>query len=126
MARYDKYDPKDGGFRAPLAADLPATSKTGAGNPIGIGLDVNGRVVPGAGNTGIIALLVTTRDMKAGDIVDCMKDGEIVEMAAPAVAGSIIHVVDATGAIGAGAPGAGQTRVGHTVEATRLVVGVSR
>jgi len=97
VARYDKYDPKDGGFRAPLAANLNATSKTGAGNPVGVGLDAQGRVVVGAGNTGIVGALVTTKNMVAGEIVDVMKDGEIVEMAAPAVAGSVISVVDATG-----------------------------
>lgn len=126
MARYDKYEPKSGGFRAPLAADLTATSETGVGNPIGVGLDASGRVVVGVGNTGILGVICTTRNMTAGEIVDVMTDGEIVEMAAPAVAGTVLHVVDASGAIGAGAPAAGQTRVGHTVEATRLVVRVAR
>jgi hypothetical protein len=76
LARYDKYEPKSGGFRAPLAADLAAN---GSGNPIGVGLDVNGRVVPGAGQSGIKGVLTTTKAMVAGDIVDVMTDGEIVE-----------------------------------------------
>lgn len=125
MARYDKYDPTSGGFRAPLAADLPATSKTGNGNPLGVGLDVNGRVVAGAGQSGIVAALCTTKDMKAGDIVDGMTDGEIVEMAGVA-AGTVLTAADADGVIDATAPGAGRTRIGHTVEATRLVVRVAR
>ena len=127
MARYDKYDPKDGGCRAPLAADLTATSKTGNGNPIGVGLDANGRVVAGAGNSGIIGVLCTTRDLKAAEIVDVMTDGEIVEMAAT-VAGTHYYAANADGVISAGAPAAGvnATRVGFTVEATRLVVRVQQ
>jgi hypothetical protein len=126
VARIDKYDPISGGFRAPLAADLPATSKTGDGNPIGVGLDANGRVVPGAGNSGIMGALVTTKDLKAGAIVDVMTDGEIVEFVG--VAGTAYSVADADGTFAAiaagGVPGAGLRKIGATVEATRLVVRV--
>lgn len=126
MARIDKYDPISGGFRAPLAADLPATSKTGNGNPLGVGLDVNGRVVAGAGNTGIAGVLVTTKAMKAGEIVDVMSEGEIVEFVG--VAGTAYSVSNAAGVFAAiaagGAAGAGTIKVGYTVEATRLVVRV--
>lgn len=126
MARIDKYDPISGGFRAPLAADLPATAKTGDGNPIGVGLDVNGRVVPGAGNTGQTGLLVTTKDMRAGDIVDVMTEGEIVEFAG--VSGTAYSAANADGALApiaaGGVAGAGTIKVGYTVEATRLVVRV--
>lgn len=125
MARYDKYDPKDGGFRAPLAADLDATTGEGTGNPIAVGLDVNGRVVAGAGQTGVVGVLVTTKNMRAGDIVDVMTDGEIVEMAGTA-AGSVVTALDADGVLNDEAVGAGRTRIGHTVEATRLVVRVAR
>lgn len=126
MARYDKYDPKSGGFRAPLAADLAATEKTGNGNPVGATLDANGRVLTAAaGNTGTVGVLCTTKDMKAGDIVDVMTDGEIVEMADVA-AGTIITNTEATGVIDDVAVAAGVVRVGHTVEATRLVVRVAR
>jgi hypothetical protein len=125
MARYDKYDPKDGGFRAPLAADLPSTAATGNGNPRGVALDANGRVVVGAvGNTGgTVGVLCTTRNMKAGEIVDVMTHGEIVEVAA-LPAGTVITNTDATGVLGTAAVAAGIKRVGHTVEAARLVVRV--
>jgi hypothetical protein len=124
--RIDKYDPVDGGFRAPLAADQDATpGQVGdADAAIGVGLDVNGRVVAGEGNTGVLGALVLTRNMKAGDIVDVMTDGELVEFGGDA--GTIYHVVDATGVIDDGAPAAGQTRLGHTVEGNRLVVRVRR
>ena len=126
MARYDKYDPTDGGFRAPLAADLPATENTGNGNPIGVGLDNAGRVVLTNGNLDQLAgVLCTTKDMKAGDIVDVMTDGEIVEMAGVG-AGVVITGANAGGKLDATAPGAGRTRMGVTVEATRLIVRVAR
>lgn len=125
MARYDKYEPKSGGFRAPLAADLSATSKAGNGNPKGCTLDTNGRVV----FTGITAanfrgVVCTTKDMKAGDIVDVMTDGEIVEMAAT-VAGATV-TTDATGVIDDVAADASHFNVGFTVESTRLVVRTAR
>lgn len=119
MAHYDKYDPTDGGFRAPLAADL---AKNSAGNPIGVGLNTSGQVVAGAGNTGIVGVLTVTRDMKAGDIVDVMTDGEIVEMVAPVVAGTTITALTTTGALGVTAADATHIEVGFAVEATRLVV----
>jgi hypothetical protein len=126
MARYDKYGPKTGGFRAPLAADLTATSKTGNGNPRGVSLDTNGRVVVGgAGNTGTVGVIVTTRNMKAGDIVDVMTHGEIVEMAGT-TAGTAMTNTDATGVLGTTAVGAGVKAVGFTVEAARLIVRVQR
>lgn len=119
MGRYDKYDPIAGGFRAPLAADRD-TNET----PIGVGLDANGRVVAGAGNSGIVGVLINTRDMNAGDIVDVMTHGEIVE--AGLVAGTTYYAADADGTLGTAGPAAGvnATRVGHTVEADRLVVRV--
>lgn len=124
MARYDKYDPVDGGFRAPLAADFAAADLNKC---LGVGLDVNGRVVIGAGNTGIVGTLVLTKALKAGDIVDVMTDGEQVEMTGLA-AGTVYYADAATGALGAVAPAAGvnAARVGHTVEATRLVVRMER
>lgn len=119
MARIDKYDPVSGGFRAPLAA-----AYAGSETPVGVGLDVNGRVVVGAGNSGIVAVVAIPDAKKSGEIVDCMTDGELVEFAG--AAGTVYRVTDATGVIDAGAPGAGQTRIGHTVEATRLIVRVAR
>lgn len=134
MARIDKYDPIDGGFRAPLAADRPRTDKAGNGNPIATGLDVNGRVVVGAGNSGIKGVLVTTKDMKAGDVVDIMTDGEIVEFTG--VAGTTYWADGVTGALVASAAGvagaqpagmgANSVKVGHTVESTRLIVRVAK
>lgn len=114
MGRYDKYDPVSGGFRAPLAA-----AYTGSETPIGVGLDVNGRVVPGAGTTGVVGVLIKTLDAAAGDIVDVMTAGEIVE--AGLVAGTAYFAAAAAGVISTTGTG---TLVGHTVEGDRLVVRV--
>lgn len=147
MARYDKYDSQVSGFRAPLAADLSLTAQ-GFG-PVGVGLDANGRVVVGAGNTGLLGVLVKNMPMSAlvgnatltgvrapgalaGDVVDVMTYGEIVDLTG-LVAGTTYWLDPATGALaasgaggaqpGAGAgSGAGSRKVGFTVEATRLVV----
>jgi hypothetical protein len=125
MARYDKYDPKAGGFRAPLAADLPATTATGAGNPIGVGLNASGQVVPGAGNSGLKGVVITTKAMKAGDIVDVMTDGEIVELAS-ITAGTTVTALTTDGTLGVAAVDATHKTMGFTVEATRLVVRAGR
>lgn len=133
MARFDKYDPISGGFRAPLAADWAGALAT----PVGVGLDANGRVVPGAGNTGVVAVVVIdgqvnttggrTNNKFAGDVVDCMTDGEIVDCTG-LVAGTSYYADGGTGALGAAGPAAGANaaRVGNTVEAQRLVVRAAR
>jgi len=127
LARYDKYDPISGGFRAPLAADLTATEDTGVGNPIAVTLNTSGRVVaPAAGATasGIVGLVCTSKNMKAGDIVDVMTAGEIVEVQT-FVAGEEVVATYATGALANGAAGNATPRVGFMVEAGRLVVRVA-
>lgn len=128
MARYDKYDPLSGGFRASLNADWAVADY---GVPIGVGLNATGRVVKGAGATGILGVLVVdgrveggvvkSQPKKAGDIVDVMTDGEIVDVAS-LNAGTAYVANTTTGAL-ATATG---TYVGFTVEASRLVVRAQR
>lgn len=126
MARYDKYDPISGGFRAKLAADW---AKADEGIPFAVSLDANGRIVKGtAGQSGLAGVLVvdktpgTISHKKAGDVVDTMTAGEIVDCEGLA-AGTAIFTA-ATGVLSAGA--AGNLAVGHTVEAQRLVVRVTK
>ena len=137
MARYDKYDPYDGGFRGPLNAAVAASAGF---DLVGVGVNSSGRVVIGAGNTGIIGVMVAHGAKKIGDIADIMTDGEIVEVkedgldatATVAPAGTKFYVVPSTGAVTATAStGADETLVehvyiGHTVEAGRLIVRVAR
>lgn len=132
MSRYDKYDPKSGGFRAPLAADQTALDG-GVGDadaPIGVALNADGAVVSmgdGAANTGLVGLLVTTRDLVAGDVVDVMTAGEIVEFGG--TSGTDYYIDPTTGVISsnpdATAAGTGIS-IGHTVEADRLVARVQK
>lgn len=126
MARYDKYDPISGGFRAPLAADWAGALAT----PVGVGLDANGRVVPGAGVTGVVGVIVLdgqistlgalTNRKFAGDVVDIMTAGEIVDCVG-LTAGTKYYAAAAAGAVSITAT-TGQTRVGTTSEAQRLIV----
>lgn len=123
MARIDKTDSTIGVFRAPLAGDY-----AGSETPVGVGLDVNGRVVLGAGQTGVIGLLCIPPlnlqapliPHKAGNQVDVLTNGELVEFAG--VAGTAYTVNTSTGAISSAAASGTQKAVGWTVEATRLVV----
>jgi len=116
-ARYDKYDPISGGFRARLAADWEADD----GVPIGVGLDVDGHVVPGAGNTGVVAVVNLVKfHVLAGQVVDCMTSGDIVDCEG-LDAGKMVFADDTDGTL-SHTGGAGMTAVGFTVEADRLVV----
>lgn len=125
MARIDKTESAIGVFRAVLAADY-----TGSETPIGVGLDTNGKVVPGAGTTGIVGVLcrppqnlqVPLLPYKAGSPVDVLTNGELVEFAG--AAGTKYTVNTTTGAITSAAASATQIPIGFTAEATRLIVRV--
>jgi hypothetical protein len=91
---------------------------------LGVGLDANGRVVPGIGVTGIIGVLCKPDAAAAGSIVDVMRDGELVEFAG--AAGTQYTANTVTGVITNAAASGTQIGVGFTVEATRLIVSVAR
>lgn len=115
MARIDKTDSAIGVFRAPLAANL-----TGGAAPVGVGINSSGRVVLGAGQTGIVGLLVSPYDKAAGDPQDVLTNGELVEFGG--VAGTVYTANTTTGIVSSAAKSATQVVVGHTVEADRLIV----
>lgn len=142
MARYDKYEPIAGGYRAKLAAALPLTAGSFFG---GVSLNASGRVVPGtAGQAGFgvcvknvargpvgawgTALNGGTPNPNApigamaGDPVDIMTNGEINDLdPAVFVAGTNFYA-QADGTITANDAG---IPVGFTVEAGRLIVRVA-
>lgn len=118
VGRYDKYDPISGGFRAALAADVDA-----ADTPVAVGLDASGEVVVGAGQTGIVGVYSQTKNKVAGDIVDVMTDGEMVEIAGVA-AGTVVTGNTTTGVLSDAAASATQIEVGFTAEASRMIVRV--
>lgn len=120
MARIDKYESKSGGFRAPLAANW-----AGQAAPVAVSLDGSGRVVVGAiaaGGLNAVGILCKPDAAMAGTWVDVMTDGELVE--AGLAAGTFYYAATTTGALETSAPAAGTNkfRVGHTVEANRLIV----
>jgi len=129
VARYDKYDSKMSGTRAFLAADW---SPSDLEKVVGVGLNASGQIVKGAGQTGIIGVLVLTRVIKAGrEPVDPMKRGEIVQFdvqgrpnvaLAAAAPGTKYYVNATTGAVQVAATGG--IYIGHTVEKGRLVVSI--
>lgn len=130
MPRFDKYDGVVGGFRATLAADQ---SSGDYNKPLGVGINASGLATPktagaNSGFNGICILDKTVR--KAGNRIDIMTDGEIVYSSdeTPLTAGTTYYL-DAGGLLTATAPSPAGTngyKVGHTVEAWRLVVRFER
>ena len=118
----DKYDPISGGFRAQLNAAYSTPEVIKA-----VSINASGRVVEGtAGTSGGVGVICMGRAMNAGDVIDVMTHGEIVEVPT-FTAGQVIYA-NADGTLGTTAPAAGANavKVGHIVEAGRLVVRVDR
>lgn len=144
LARFDLYDPYSGGFRAPLAADFGTGANGGdLGMLWAVGLDANGRVVKGGGQTGVLGILILTMEKYALQPVDIMTDGQIVDIntstspydnfyngatATAAVAGKAYYANATNGRVDVVAPAAGAAGVylGNTVEKNRLIVRVGR
>lgn len=138
MSRYDKYDPMVGGFRAPLAANfgytssLPDKSHADLSKLFAVALNASGQIVKfGSGATAFAGVMVLTRPMAAGEIVDTMTDGEVVDLADAEILGSdtlgtgqalYADVSVATGQLAA-TSAAGDFYVGRTVE---MVNGLAR
>jgi hypothetical protein len=77
MARFDKYDGKTGGFRAPLAAAIAIGD---VGKIQAVSIDSSGRAaIGGAAQTAISGLICPVRPMEAGEAIDVMTRGEIEE-----------------------------------------------
>lgn len=130
MSRFDKYDNRDGGFRAPLAA-ATTVGKDVDGGDIGrvipVGVNGSGRVIKNPGVGKIVGVICPVRNMLVGEPIDVMTDGEIADFTLPggaaAAAGTAYYGTGTTSAVNTTATG---TPLGFTVEATRLVVRVGR
>lgn len=136
MSRFDKYDPKDGGFRAPLNAAWNTTSgpssATDIGRVTGVMLNGSGRLVRATTHLACVGVIIVNGPMAAGDIADVMTDGEIAELAAADLqaataptAGTKYYLDLTAGRLVANAAptvGTNYMYIGTTVEATRLVV----
>jgi len=145
MARYDKYEPLSGGFRAHLASALTLTG--GSIGPVGVSLNASGLAVVGTGGqSGLVGVLVKNASRgpvtqfqtdpsagipnayapigaQAGDVVDIMTSGEIVDLDITAFPAGTTMYTHADGSINATATAG--TKIGYTVEAGRLVVRVA-
>jgi hypothetical protein len=117
VSRYDKYEPKGGGFRAPLAANT--VSPGDVAQVRAVSLNASGQVVIGtAGQSGFCGVIVQDKAMAAGDIIDVMTDGEIVDVG---LAAGTKYYAAANGTLDTTTT---NPLVGWTVEAGRLIVRV--
>ena len=118
MARIDKTESAVGVVRAKNAA---AVAEADYDKIFGVGLNAQGRVVKGAGQSGVIGVTTWHRGIrKAGQVIDIFKLGDFVECAGLA-AGTKYYADAATGVISTTNTG---TYVGFTVEADRLVLAI--
>lgn len=135
MSRIDKYGPKTGGFRAPLNAAWNATSGpagvTDLNRVIVVALNGSGRLIKATSAATAVGVVCLGSPKAAGDIVDVMTSGEIVELGVNDIQGGTAptagtkYYLDTTASrLAATAPAAGTNAfyVGTTVEAGRLVV----
>lgn len=134
MSRIDKYNPVSGGFRAPLAANYgytasnPDWAHADLGKLRGVSLNAAGEVVIGGAITAQLGVICLTEPQAAGKMIDVMTAGEIVEFTlangSAAAAGTVYYANGTAGDYTSAAPAAAANglRIGHTVEATRLVV----
>lgn len=136
MSRYDKYDPVSGGFRAKLNAAWNATSGpsgvTDLNRIICVELNGSGRLVKATSAVTAVGIVIVNRAMVAGDVVDVMTNGEVVELdgadiqgGAAAAAGTRLFLDTTASRLAAVASPVAATNyflVGRTIEASRLVV----
>jgi hypothetical protein len=127
VARYDKYDPISGGFRAPLGQAIILDEATPANNqvgvPLAVGLNASGALVVGAGATGVLGVAVFDGPRVIGDIADVMTAGEIVDLDEAAFDPGAKYYGATTGAVNTTATGA---FLGYTVGDRSLTTGVVR
>lgn len=140
MSRFDKYEPRVGGFRAPLAAAITGTpagqavdgvyGETGdIGKVFCVSIHTTGRVVRTgiAALTAIVGVICPVRPMAAGEMIDVMTSGEIVDFleTGGAAAGTGVPIYGHTDGVVNDTSTSGAL-LGFTVEASRFIVRVAR
>lgn len=121
MARVDKTDSAVGVVRAALNADV---AEADYNQVIGVGLNAQGRIVKGGGNSGIVGVIIPDKTRrKAGMVTDIFVLGDVVEVDG-LTAGTTYYLDGAGNLTTAADDGAGvaYTKIGFTVEADRLVI----
>lgn len=136
MSRYDKYNPVSAGFRAPLGIALNATSGpagvTDLNRILVVELNASGRIIKATSAVTAVGIIIATKPMVIGDVIDVMTSGEVVEVDGNDVQGGVAPAAgerfffDATASrlakVAAPTAGTNYFLVGRTVEATRLIV----
>jgi hypothetical protein len=118
MARFDKYDPISGGFRAQLAVAINATSGASSSNqigiPLGVGINAAGKAIVGSasGATGVIGVVVADQAKAVGDWVDVMTAGEVVDLDEAVFDPGAVYWAATTGVLSTTNTG---VKVGYTV-----------
>ena len=141
MSRIDKVVPGAGNFRAPLAANFAYTASkpdyahANLNTVLCVSLNASGQVVfatPNTSLTGLVGIIVLGEPKAAGQVVDVIQVGEVVEFtlangSAAASGTTYASTVTADGTWASQAPGVVANRgvIGWTVEADRLVVRVT-
>lgn len=136
MSRYDKYNPISGGFRVASNAALTATSGpssvTDLNRILVVGVNSSGKMIKATTVATATGLFIAhVNPVAAGEIVDVMTDGEIVEISgadmqsgtAP-TAGQKLWFEATASRLTSTAPAAGVAGfyVGQVIEVGRLVV----
>ena len=121
MARFDKYDPVSGGFRAKLNAAILTAD---IGKVLGVSVNSSGKVVVGgAAVADIVGVICPVRAMSANEPIDVMTSGEIQDATYSAggatAAGDRIYVAIADGATSTTNTG---KLVGRVVEVGRMLI----
>ena len=115
MARVDKTNSAVGVVRAALAADIAHADWN---TPIGVGINASGLCVKGAGQTGIVGVVIADRtNYKAGQIADIFVLADVV--GCDGLTAGTKYYVAADGTVGTTTT---DTEIGWTVEADRLIV----
>jgi hypothetical protein len=135
MARFDKYDPISGGFRGKLKVALAVATALDKERLFGVSVEAaTGLIVLGGASTAVRGLINVREAKAAGDFVDIMTHGEIVDAfflndgVTATVLGTVYFVDNVTGAITATATSnkAIGVRVVDTPDKGRIVVRVAQ
>jgi hypothetical protein len=129
LSRFDKYDPVSGGFRAPLAAAILAAD-VGKIQAVSIAASTGLVTIGGPAETAIIGVICPDKPYAAGDMIDVMTHGEIVEATFTAgtafAAGALVYGHGTAGGVGTiDVTSTTGKVIGKTIELNRLVVRVT-
>lgn len=133
--RFDKYDPISGGFRGKLKLAFAVATLLDKERLFGVSIEAaTGLIVLGGASTAIRGVVNVREPKAAGDVVDVMTSGEIVDAfflndgVTATVLGTTYYVDNVTGAITATTTSNKQigVRVVDTPDKGRIIVRVSQ